>query len=352
MTPTGRVSDALAAIESELQRVWAPPDESSQEPVKVRAAMLTYVVVTPRSELDRWVEAADQLTASRPGRALVVCVDGRLDPGDLKGDVSAICRADGAGSSTCSDRIALSFGAMAAERAASVIGTLALPELPMVVELAPEAPAVLARSVGSRASRIVVDTQRMSMASLEGALRGARAVTADRGWVRSYSFRELLARLFDDEPAELQHVRRVTVSHRPGTGCHPHVLVGWLASRLGWSLEPGGRVRGPHGDVTVTIASDPRDDVEPGAITLLRLETEGPAGALVASCARAETPGAALLTLEGARPRAHRHALGFRDETWVAERAIDANEGDAVYAQALSAAIQFAAAQTKSSGAS
>ena len=52
-----------------------------------------------------------------------------------------------------------------------------------------------------------------------------------------------------------------------------------------------------------------------------------------------ELTGIVRWTMEGARTAAHDHPLGFRDETWVLIKTIDAIEGDAVYrASALAAA--------------
>src|SRR5439155_164338 len=65
----------------------------------------------------------------------------------------------------------------------------------------------------------------------------------DLAWLRSAPWRERIAATFDPPPwrGELGRIDEVTVHHRDDSAISALLLVGWLASRLGW--EPGAVVR-------------------------------------------------------------------------------------------------------------
>jgi len=71
-----------------------------------------------------------------------------------------------------------------------------------------------------------------------GLLRGAYVV--DLAWLRTTPWRERLASSFApaDRRAELTELTEIDVRHRQGSRASALLLVGWLASRLGWRVEP------------------------------------------------------------------------------------------------------------------
>lgn len=66
-----------------------------------------------------------------------------------------------------------------------------------------------------------------------------RAYVVDLAWLRSTPWRERVASTFDPAPlrGELQRISALTVRHHPDSTIAAVLLIGWLASRLGW--EPG-----------------------------------------------------------------------------------------------------------------
>ncbi|MGA9874856.1 MAG: glucose-6-phosphate dehydrogenase assembly protein OpcA [Solirubrobacteraceae bacterium] len=90
-----------------------------------------------------------------------------------------------------------------------------------------------------------------------------RAYVVDLAWLRSTPWRERVAAAFDSPTmrAELQRIESVAVRHHPDSTVAAMLLVGWLASRLGWnvsSLSANGR--GLTGTANASIADD---DVPP-----------------------------------------------------------------------------------------
>lgn len=69
---------------------------------------------------------------------------------------------------------------------------------------------------------------------------GQRAYVVDLAWLRSTPWRERLASAFDPPAmrAELARVESITVRHHRESTVAALLMVGWLASRLGWEMQP------------------------------------------------------------------------------------------------------------------
>jgi glucose-6-phosphate dehydrogenase assembly protein OpcA len=70
-------------------------------------------------------------------------------------------------------------------------------------------------------------------------LRG-RAYVVDLAWLRSTPWRERVAAAFDSQAlrAELGRIETVAVRHHPDSTMAAMLMIGWLASRLGWDVQP------------------------------------------------------------------------------------------------------------------
>jgi glucose-6-phosphate dehydrogenase assembly protein OpcA len=66
-----------------------------------------------------------------------------------------------------------------------------------------------------------------------------RAYVVDLAWLRSTPWRERVAAAFDSPSmrAELERLETVAVRHHPDSTVAAMLLVGWLASRLGWEVS-------------------------------------------------------------------------------------------------------------------
>lgn len=92
------------------------------------------------------------------------------------------------------------------------------------------------------------------------------AHVVDLAWLRSTPWRERIAATFDPLPlrGELQRLSAITVRHHPDSGVVGAMLLGWLASRLGWRTAPmmyrsgvwEGRVSSRRLDVRVRLEAD------------------------------------------------------------------------------------------------
>lgn len=336
---SGAVSEAVARIEAELGAFWAAPDDATGATApKVRAATMNYVVLAAREDLDAFRQTSEALAETHGGRTLLLTVSGRIAPWALEHDVHAVCRLDGA-VPVCYDRVDLTFGAVAASRAASVVRSLALPELPTLVEVGANAAAPLIDTVAARFDRLIVDSSRTDARTISRWISGNSCAVGDRAMVRQQSWRELVARFFDEASDALSAIRRVEIARTTGAIDAASLLIGWLASRLGWSFEARDRARDRRGGaVEIQLQDDARADVGASQLTAVRLTTEHGGAPLMLAAERLESGRAARWSMRGAWNVDRELPLGFRDETWVLTKLVDSVAEPVVRESLLAAA--------------
>lgn len=339
------VNEALGRVEAELAAFWSAPDEQSGQPMtKVRSSTMTYAIITNQGDVERGREATEHVVDSHPGRAFVMTVDGRLAPWELSHDVRMACRLDGGSQPICHDLIEFTFGAMACERAGSLLGSLSLPEVPVVVEVGRGAARTLVSAIVPRADRLIVDTAHTNVTRVAEIAALASCAVGDRQFVRTYTWRELVARFFDDTLGALDNIRKVTVGRTSGGVTEPAaLLLGWLGARLGWAFDSRREARDRQGNtVEIVLIDEPIDALGPGELTSIAIETSIDGAALSLTCARRrEHASQVFWRREGARISAHEHALGRRGEDWVLVKAIDGTESDRIYREALTLAAEW-----------
>lgn len=339
-TTSGAVSEAVSRVEAQLASFWCTPDERETRTAKVRASTLNYVVLCAPQDADSYREAAEKLSETHGGRTLLLTMSGRIAPWDLVPDIHAVCRIDNA-VPICYDRVDLTFGAVAASRAQSVVATLALPELPTVVEIGAGAPAPLIDNVAGKFDRLIVDSARTPAQTIVKVLQRSKCPVADRAMVRTYAWRELIARFFDGAKPALSAIRRVTVArtdwhaggHEAGGSAQDpaNLIFAWLASRLGWIFTgPFSAKTASGATVDLVVEPDTRAELGPAQLTAVRVVTSLGGEPLDLAIERVDAAPAVRWQMRGARSADREHALGFHDETWVAVKAIDSTEGDAV----------------------
>jgi hypothetical protein len=142
-----------------------------------------------------------------------------------------------------------------------------------------------------------------------------RLYVVDLAWLRSTPWRERVATVFDPPPmrAELHSLCSVKVRHHPDSAVAALLLVGWLAARLGWSLEGEkmtaegtdgtlrGSARAASGEVELKLRPAPEQTV-PG---LAGVELSSSSGLRV------------RLDREPGGLRARRRDPGGRERTWT-----------------------------------
>lgn len=310
------VGAVLADVESKLRDIWLP---TPGEPTKARACTMNLVIVGSPAIVDRYQSVVDEVTSNIPARAILLSLEPE-GPEGLAAEVSAVC---GIGAdATCSERIRLRVSGAIAARSASIVEALAVPELPTSVVWLGRVHVGDPVFVGlaSEATRVVLDTEYTSLASLLSLSRWARVKSrerrdssarhslspqserlsllaapalgavvaphiADLAWTRLRPWQEMIARFFDD-PLLNEHaraVRRIELKQASERGARlgseSTLLLGWLATRLEWKLvRVGGhlRLQRPGGQpiqlVLSAVARPPA--VAPSALAGVALDAE------------------------------------------------------------------------------
>jgi glucose-6-phosphate dehydrogenase assembly protein OpcA len=220
------------------------------------------------------------------------------------------------------ERVEIDMGSQHVPHVDTIVDAVLIPDLITVV-WAPHGHQDAVDSLLHVSHVVLVDS--LEEAEIEGALDrverlAEEAYVVDLAWLRSTPWRERISSTFDP-PAwrpELGKISAVTVRHRPDSVASGLLLVGWLASRLGWdpsTMVSGGetlrcKARGRKSEVTLTLQSDPRQSA-PG-LAGVTIET---ASGMLVSLDRG--PGG--LT-------AHRRTPKGRESTWTV---LGASRGEA-----------------------
>jgi glucose-6-phosphate dehydrogenase assembly protein OpcA len=287
-------SRVLAHVDEELRALWSVPPGAA-EPIKSRACTMNLVVVAATPELASGIlPVVDDVLQHLPARAIVVGLDPDGED-SLEATTTAVCTSDsGDGAAVCSERVTLVVRGTLCRRLPSCVSTLCTADVPMTlvwlarVHADDPAFAPLARE----ASRIVLDVGQSTLTSLSHVVRWTRGLieserpgVADLAWTRLAPWQELCSRMFD--PPRLrplaQRVTRVClVQASPDggpLGSESALLLGWLASRLGWkaaSLAGKLRVVRPDGgQVHTQLRAQAAPWTERG--TVLRVELDAAA---------------------------------------------------------------------------
>jgi glucose-6-phosphate dehydrogenase assembly protein OpcA len=98
-----------------------------------------------------------------------------------------------------------------------------------------------------------------------------RLYVVDLAWLRSTPWRERIAATFDPPKlrAELETITAITVRHHPDSTVAAMLLIGWLASRLGWHLDPlvtrtgvlGGKAKAKRQEIDLCLMQAPEQQV-------------------------------------------------------------------------------------------
>jgi len=112
----------------------------------------------------------------------------------------------------------------------------------------------------------------------------ARVYVVDLAWLRSTPWRERIAATFDPPNlrAELLQITAITIRHHPDSTVAAMLLIGWLASRLGWRLESlthrggvlSGKAKAGLENIALRLEAAPEQQVR--GLAGLRIETASP----------------------------------------------------------------------------
>jgi glucose-6-phosphate dehydrogenase assembly protein OpcA len=246
----------VAGVERQLAEFWR--QAGSEEHAVVRVCSLNLVVAcTDEQDAREATRIVAALSENHPGRVLVVTSAEEEDGPAMQAYVSAHCRRRAGGGLVCSEQILVQVRPGAEERIPPTLVQLLVEDLPVWTwwRRAPIRRDPLFAGLAAISDRFILDGAAMPdpvrvlvrLAELAGD-PGWKGSVGDLAWVRLEPWRERIASMFDAELLRryLGQMTSVQVSAggpaaSDGLTVAGAYLAGWLASRLDWELEPGGR---------------------------------------------------------------------------------------------------------------
>lgn len=302
----GERAPGIPGLERELARVRRDraSGASEQTATVARAAVVNIVVLATReAHALRAAHTVARLARRHPSRAIVVLSDRHSDPGS-PGAIELHAKAhtlEGSGRVDF-EQILVRGRGQVRERIMSVIEPLLVPDLPVFAWWTGTPPIGSPQfsDVVSLAHRLLVDSADFARpeAMLPELARMCfsgprRCALTDLNWARLTAWRELLTQFFDVPAwrALLPAIDGVRVSFAvdaDGREIHPSqalLLIGWLASRLGWRAaeplapsEAGGLLfamrRGDGARVRIRVRPRFERGMAEGDVTGIRVEGE------------------------------------------------------------------------------
>jgi glucose-6-phosphate dehydrogenase assembly protein OpcA len=305
----------VPAIEHELTQLWKAAAEGTLEGQPVmRACVLNLVAYAPSPRAaDHITEVISQACGRHPSRSIIMVAGRGARSPRLRASIAAHCQiAPEGGKQVCSEQITLRASGAALDELHGTVLPLLVPDLPVFLWWHDEPPLTghLFRELLETCDRLVVDSAGLEperatrfLRGLQGLVEEGQIAVSDLNWSRLTHWRRLVAQFFDAAPGRqyLDGLERLEVGIASRRGRRSDVaegllMVGWLASRLGWALEDGRssrggamvfRFRGSSGPVAVEIKLESSRRGE--GLRSIRLEAAGGAAFAVARVPDDET---------------------------------------------------------------
>lgn len=289
----------VEAIERELARLWHQPNPNEGTPEDVTRAVMSNLIIycdDDATAAEMPLAIAD-IVPQHPCRALLLIATPDHPKDEIIAYVSAHCRVIGGRRQVCSEDITVAAGGSATRRLPSAVRSLLLGDLPTALWWASHKPPPLGGELFEELS-LMADQVIYESVSWPDPVRGVLAVAewatselneqvlADLQWRRLKLWRRLISQALAPEVVHdaLQTITEVAVEHGPHALPQAWLLVGWLASRLGWKPDRG-RVQGgteihwgfqsSHGPVRIIIRRLSTGEPEVHSATLRWKTKEG-----------------------------------------------------------------------------
>jgi glucose-6-phosphate dehydrogenase assembly protein OpcA len=264
---------SVAEVEHELGKLRANEDGT----LALRSSVLNLIVVTDEEAAPEVTRSVSNLAGRYPARAIVLISDPEGER-NVEVGLSTFCNVrGGGGAQVCAEQVTIHAEGPPANHLESLAGPLLIPDLPVFLwypgAFSPHAPEFAA--MADLADRLIVDSAVRE--DREDSLREMAALideedmpaVGDLQWVGLSPWRSLLADAFaaPERVGDLEKIEAAEVLYAPGGESRALLLVGWLASTLGWSprdLSRDGdhrtvRFDAPSGEVSARLSPDSPD---------------------------------------------------------------------------------------------
>jgi glucose-6-phosphate dehydrogenase assembly protein OpcA len=238
----------------------------------LRASVLNLIVVTDEDSAEEVTRSVSNIAGRYPSRAIVLISDPEEAQRNLDFQLAAFCSVRGGGAQVCAEQVTIHAEGPPAKHLESLAGPLLVSDLPVFLwypgPFSPSSPEF--SGMAGLADRVILDSAaagdcERSLREIAGLLdEPEMPAVGDLQWVQLSPWRSLVAELFSspERAGELERLRGIEIQHAPDGECRALLFIGWLASKLGWSLEDSTRVEsgrevrfsGPSGGISVAMS--------------------------------------------------------------------------------------------------
>jgi glucose-6-phosphate dehydrogenase assembly protein OpcA len=228
-----------AEIEAGLRELLRARHAESEGFVPARVLNLIVVVDREwRGEVANRLERVGRYNASR---TVLCCLEPGRDTLDARATMSFADDVEPGALAVLREQVELDLGPQHLEHLDTIVDPILVSELPTLV-WSPHGHTDAVDALLRLAHVVLLDS--VEEPDLKSALDrvaelAEHAYVVDLAWLRSTPWRERLSAAFDPPArrAGLGQISAITVRHQPESGAAALLLVGWLASRLGWRSE-------------------------------------------------------------------------------------------------------------------
>jgi len=324
-TATGSPRFDAAALERKLRTMWTSSkgEPEARSGSTYRAAMCNLLVAADPASHARTMPVLVEVTRRHPARLFLLEIEDEDGAAELTGDIGAVCHLRPAGGKVCSEQIFLRGSRSAGPLVPSAVRALLVGNLPTVLlNLVPDRSAPWLDEMTDPATLVLEDSGLTNLAPSRRAIWERIALdetyrTRDLAWARLTPWRQTLADAFDQQAllASLGRVREVTIEYEgtPTPSCVP-LYVGWLASRLRWTLETRkgdtARYRTSSGECLLHVRKT--SDHKPREMTFVQVRADG-SPPIEVSIRYSMRESEASVRIEGPMSTEHRVPFAHRD---------------------------------------
>ncbi|MEK6663212.1 MAG: glucose-6-phosphate dehydrogenase assembly protein OpcA [Pseudomonadota bacterium] len=250
--PPHKVS--VARIQDELDGLWESLYQNLSDGKAVtRACMSNLIIYCDDDEQSREIEQAiPAIVQVHPARVIVLTGLGKTGEPGIEVFVSGHYATLASGWQVCAEQIRVVADADSSRRLPSVTRAHLVGDLPTTLWWASQQPPPFAGKLffklATMSDQIIYDSIGWT-SPVQGMKAMSRWVAAERSehiifnlaWRRLKPWRRLLSQVLDPavQPGALESVSMVTIEHGPHALANALLLLGWLATRLGWQPISG-----------------------------------------------------------------------------------------------------------------
>jgi glucose-6-phosphate dehydrogenase assembly protein OpcA len=248
------------------------------------ARVLNMVAVVDSAWRGEIMNRLERVGRYHPSRTILCAVEEGRTTLDANARLSADNSGDPSLISVVEERVDIRLGPSHLKRLDAIVDPLILPDLITVV-WAPHGHHEAIEAMRGLADVVLLDSSDdPNPARATGWVCHLQdyAYVVDLSWLRTTPWRERIAATFDPvqwRPA-LRQISKLVIRHRPDSAISGILLLGWFASRLGWSpdslVEENGRHHGRAraGKVEVSLHLEPVPDLGAPGLGGITIETE------------------------------------------------------------------------------